>query len=146
MSKDLDWVRSRLVDCLPTKDLRIPPLSPSAGGPYGTGNLQTDRLLDMLGLNHIWTEPYLPHPNGPICSDSWAAVSSSHVDASYQAAERDLSGWRPPLPPVAATNDDRIRASETINFDSGDELEEGKPQSLRAASFLNLPPPKFNDK
>lgn len=32
-------------------------------GSWGTGNVQTDRLLDILNLNHIWTRPHVPiHP------------------------------------------------------------------------------------
>jgi hypothetical protein len=58
-----------------------------ADGAWGEGNTQTDALLEMLELSHIWTRPYK------------AAPGAEPRDPSFIAAEAPQPPPPPPPPP-----------------------------------------------
>ncbi len=58
---DLEETRQLMLSPLTGEpDLAIPPLSVSESQASASvsGNVQTDKFLDMLRLSHIWTRPY----------------------------------------------------------------------------------------
>lgn len=51
-------MRGAILKASPSGTLEIPPVLPVPDGAWGEGNAQTDALLHMLELPHIWTRPY----------------------------------------------------------------------------------------
>jgi hypothetical protein len=156
-------VREKLCSASPTGSLDIPLISCTTT--WGTGNEQTDRLLALLGLHHIWTQPHVPGmPSEATASAS--ADSHRHEDGSSLLQPPPPPIPPPmPMPPPPSTElplpDDyilsfshdlqqkrenldvqsKVDTSTVIDFESDDILPNASVGI--STSMLKLPPPKF---
>lgn len=114
-----------------------------AGGPYGTGNLQTDRLLDILMLEHRWTERYKPPPS---CEQKNSAdldtLSISFKPEVYDEKRHEFEQDVEPRSSCNVSAD--LNSTLNVTQIPKNSFVEHVNASESVLFSLNLPPPKFS--
>ena len=135
----------------PTGSLDIPMLPCMSDGEWGTGNKQTDSLLNILQLEHVWTKPHVPgdavtqqRPQPPVAppanelplpDDSLSFLDDLKHRRDHLTLESIVSV--PSRPAQSAI------ASEPLNTNHA-VLDIGSGSAPRRPLGMNLPPPKFS--
>lgn len=134
--EEVQWVVDRLNAVSGGQD--ITPMLPTAlpSVPHPLGSPETDMLLEMLQLSHIWTVPFRP-PQAPV---------DTHTSRSFPAVRPVLSGPDPNELSISDEESDPItvehlKAENDSDWDTASLLLQ--QQSQVDGSTLKFPPPKI---
>jgi hypothetical protein len=86
------------------------------------GNLQTDRFLGLLGLSHIWTDPYTFIPSGEAICSSQALVDQNEIDINQEdiEGEKNSEDLERPFKRSSLSNSNPVKDSCEIDLDDED--------------------------